>query len=75
MGAALACPQKKADDEERVIVWSAQSGVYLLPHHVRTWARHGQTPVVRVPLTRDQRSAIAALTADQRLVMPTQTEA
>jgi transposase len=75
VGAALACPQKKAADEERVIVWIDQSGFYLLPHHVRTWARHGQTPVLRVPLTREHRSAIAALTADQRLVMQTQTEA
>jgi transposase len=64
----------KADDEAQVSVWVDQAGVYRLAHHVRTWARQGQTPVLRVPLTRDQRAAIAALTADQRLVMPTQTE-
>jgi transposase len=58
-----------------VIVWGDQSGFYLLPHHVRTWAPHGQTPLLRVPLTRDHRSAIAAITADQRLVMQTQNEA
>ena len=75
MGVALAGPQKKADEEERVIVWIDPSGVYRLPHHVRTWARHGQTPVVRVPLTRDQRSALAALTAAQRRVRQTPTEA
>ena len=75
VGAALASAQKKAADERRVIVWVDQSGFYLLPHHIRTWARHGQTPVLRVPLTRDHRSAIAAITADQRLVMQTQTEA
>jgi transposase len=75
VGAALAGAQKKAAVEERVIVWVDQSGFYLLPHHVRTWARQGQTPVLRVPLTRDHRSAIAALTADQRLVMQTQPEA
>jgi transposase len=75
VGAALACAQKKAVDEGQVIVWVDQSGFYLLPHHVRTWARPGQTPVLRVPLTRDHRSAIAAITADHRLVMQTQTTA
>ena len=75
MGAALAGDQKKADDDARVIVWVDQSGFYVLPHHIRTGARHGQTPILRVPLTRDHRSAIAALTADHRLVMQTQTEA
>ena len=58
-----------------MIVWVDQSGFYLLPHHVRTWARQGQTPVLRVPLTRDHRSAIAAITADHRLLMQTQSEA
>jgi transposase len=58
-----------------VIVWIDQSGFYLLPHHVRTWARRGQTPVLRVPLTRDHRSAIAALTTNARLFLQTQTEA
>jgi transposase len=75
VGAALARGQKKAAEETRLVVWVDQSGFYLLPHHVRTWARHGQTPVLRVPLTRDHRSAIAAITADHRLVMQTQTGA
>jgi transposase len=72
VGTALARPQKKADEEARVIVWVDQSGCSLLPHHVRTWARHGQTPVLQVPLTRE---AIAALSADHRLVMQTQSAA
>ena len=80
VGTALAGSQKKAADEGRVIVWVDQSGFYLLPHHIRTWAPHGKTPILRVPLTRDHRSAIdrsaiAALTADQRLLMQTPTEA
>ena len=75
MGTALASSEKKADNEGRVIVWVDQSGFYLLPHHVRTWARHGQTPVLRVKLTRDHRSAIAAITADARVLMQTQSEA
>ena len=71
----MARAQKKAADDGRVIVWVDQSGFYLLPHHVRTWAPHGKTPVLRGPLTRDHRSAIAALTDDHRLVMQTQSAA
>ena len=36
---------------------------------VRTWAPCGQTPVLRVPLTRDHLSAISGITADGRLFM------
>jgi transposase len=82
VGAALAGAQKQAAAEERCLVWGDQSGVALLPHHVRTWARAQQTPVLRVPLTRDQRAAIArpsrghraasgALSSDGRLVLQT----
>jgi transposase len=75
VGAALASAQKKADEEERRIIWVDQSGFYLLPHHVRTWARCRQTPVLRVPLTRDHRSAIGAITSDGRLFLQTQSGA
>jgi len=34
---------------------------------VRTWAPHGQTPVLRVPLTRDHLSAMSGITPDGRL--------
>jgi transposase len=44
---------KKADDEGRTIVWVDQSGFYLLPMAVRTWAPRGHTPILRVPLTHD----------------------
>src|SRR6266567_362746 len=50
---ALACSQKKAQEEERTIVWIDEAGFYLLPMAVRTWAPRGKTPVLRVPLTRD----------------------
>jgi transposase len=75
VGAALAGAQKKAADEDRRIIWVDQSGFYLLPHHVRTWARCRQTPVLRVPLTRDHRSAIGALSSDGRLFWQTQSGA
>src|SRR2546428_10350557 len=36
---------------------------------VRTWAPRGQTPVLRVKLTRDHLSAISGITPDGRLFM------
>jgi transposase len=66
---------KKADDEGRTIVWVDQSGFYLLPLAVRTWAPCGHTPSLRVPLTHDHLSAMSGITADGRLCMQTQEHA
>jgi transposase len=71
---ALARPQKKADDEGRTIVWVDQSGFYLLPMAVRTWAPRGHTPILRVPLTHDHLAAIGGLTPDGRLFLQTQRQ-
>ncbi len=67
--------EKKAAEEKRTIVWIDQSGFYLLPMAVRTWAPRGQTPVLRVKLTRDHLSAISAITPQGRLVMQVQDHA
>ncbi len=69
---ALAPAQKKAEQEKRQIVFVDESGFYLLPMAVRTYAPVGQTPVLRVPLTHDHISAIGALTPEGRLFMQTQ---
>jgi transposase len=66
---ALACAQKRADEEGATIVWGDESGFYLLPLAVRTWAPRGETPILRVPLTRDHLSAISAITLDGRLFL------
>jgi hypothetical protein len=58
---ARARARKKAVDEGRTIVWVDQSGFYLLPLAVRTWAPCGQTPVVTAPLTRDHRAALGGI--------------
>jgi transposase len=50
------------------VVWVDESGFYLLPGRVRTYAPRGRTPVLRVPLTRDHLSAISALTLEGRLL-------
>jgi hypothetical protein len=42
---------------------------------VRTYARQGQTPTLRVPRTRDHLSAIGAVPADGRVVLQVQTAA
>jgi hypothetical protein len=72
---ALASARKKASEEGRTSVWVDQSGVYLLPLAVRTWAPRGQTPLLHVPLTHDHLAAISGITPDGRLFMQTQAQA
>ena len=67
--------KKKAEQEKRTIVFIDESGFYLLPMAVRTYAPCGQTPVLPVKLTRDHLSAIGALTPEGRLFMQTQDHA
>jgi transposase len=71
---ALARAQKGAHEEGATIVWVDESGFYLLPLAVRTWAPKGQTPILRVPLTRDHLSAISAITLDGRLFLQVRTD-
>lgn len=70
----MAGAQKKAEEEERTIVFVDESGFYLLPGMVRTYAPRGRTPVLSVPLTRDHISAIGAITLDGRALLSTQGE-
>jgi transposase len=67
--AALAGAQKRAEAEGRTIVWVDESGFYLLPVAVRTWAPRGQPPILRVTLTHDHLAAISAITLDGRLFL------
>ena len=66
---ALAGAQKGAADEGRTVVWVDESGFYLLPGCVRTYAPRGQTPVLRVRLTRDHLSVIGGVTPDGKLLL------
>jgi transposase len=68
----LASAQKRAEAEGRTIIWVDESGFYLLPLAVRTWAPRGQTPVLRVKLTHDHLSAIGGITLDGRLFLQVQ---
>src|SRR5581483_8776768 len=72
---ALADPRKKARDEGRTIIWVDESGFFLLPARVRTYAPKGQTPLLTVPLTHDHLSAIGGLNGEGRLLLHVQTRA
>lgn len=74
-GRALASFEKRAGAEGRTIVWVDESGFYLLPARVRTYAPRGQTPILTVPLTRDHLSAISALTPQGRAFLQVQEHA
>ena len=52
-----------------------QSGFYLLPTVVRTYAPVGQTPVLHEHLTRDHLSAISAISMEGKLLMMEQQRA
>src|SRR2546430_11378386 len=71
------CPDGKKSPrrEGRTIIFVDEAGFYLLPLLVRTYAPVGQTPILRVPLTRDHLSVIGGLTPDGRMFMQMQEQA
>ena len=71
----MARDQKKAEAEGRTLVWIDESGFYLLPGVVRTYAPCGATPELRVPLTYAHLSVISAITPEGRLLMQVQERA
>jgi transposase len=71
----MAVPQKRALKEGRTIVFCDQSGFYLLPMVVRTYAPVGRTPILHERLGRDHLSAMSAVTLDGRLYMIEQEKA
>lgn len=54
--------QQRALRERRTLVCVDESGFYLLPGVVRTYAPKGQTPVLRAQLTRDHLSVMGGMT-------------
>jgi transposase len=71
----VAFSEKGALKEGRTIVFCDQSGFYLLPMVVRTYAPVGQTPILKENLTRDHLSAMSAITLDGKLYMIEQERA
>jgi transposase len=71
----VAFAQKGALKEGRTIVFADQSGFYLLPAVVRTYAPVGQTPILHEHLSRDHLSAMSAITLEGKLYMLEQERA
>ena len=71
----MARDQKKVIAEERTVVFVDQSGFYLLPSKVRTYAPVGQTPIIRAPLSRDHLSAMGGITPEGKLYLMVQEQA
>ena len=72
---ALARAEKKALAEGRTIAFADQSGFYLLPMAVRTYAPVGKTPVLHERLSHDHLSAMSAITLEGKLYMIEQERA
>ncbi|WP_263841480.1 IS630 family transposase [Salinibacter sp.] len=60
---------KKAETNDRTVIYVDEAGFYQLPAAVRTWAPRGQTPVLRAPLNYDNLSAISGITRAGKLYM------
>ena len=58
---------KKARKERRTLVFEDESGFYLLPGLVRTYAPAGKTPVIREKATRDHLSVMGGMTPEGRV--------
>lgn len=64
--------KRQAKAERRTMVFVDESGFYLLPMAVRTYSPCGQTPALKVKLTRDHLSAIGGITPEGRIFMQMQ---
>jgi transposase len=61
--------------EDRTIVFCDESGFYLLPMVVRTYAPVGETPILHKHLSRDHLSAMSGITLEGKLYMLEQERA
>lgn len=66
---------EKAVAEGGTVVFVDQSGFYLMPSKVRTYAPVSQTPVIRAPLSRDHLSATGGITPEGKLYLMVQERA
>jgi transposase len=57
----------RARRERRVLVFEDESGFYLLPGLVRTYAPQAQTPVIRQKQTRDHLSVMGGMTPEGKV--------
>jgi transposase len=66
---------KEARKQRRTLVFEDESGFYLLPGLVRTYAPEGQTPVIREKQTRDHLSVMGGMTAEGKVYTLVRQEA
>jgi transposase len=59
--------QTQAARERRTLIFVDESGFYLLPGRVKTYAPEGNTPILRVRHTRDHLSVMGGVTAAGRI--------
>jgi hypothetical protein len=64
--AGLAPAHNKAHVDGRTLVCVDESGLYLVPGRLRTYAPGGQTPLLRWPSTRDHGSVMRGITLEGR---------
>jgi hypothetical protein len=57
------------------VVFADQSGFYLLPSKVCTYAPVGQTPIIRAPLSREHLSVMGGITPEGNLYLIVQERA
>jgi len=65
---------KKAETEDRTVMFVDEAGFYQLPAAVRTWAPRGETPELRAPLNYDNLSTISGITRAGKLYMRAQKQ-
>jgi transposase len=66
---------RRAHHERRTLVFEDESGFYLLPGLVRTYAPQAQTPVIRAKLTRDHLSVMGGMTPEGKVYTLVRQEA
>src|SRR5947209_3163482 len=59
--------QQQARQERRTLVFIDESGFYLLPSLVKTYAPRGRTPILKEWQTRDHLSVMGGLTAEGKI--------
>jgi transposase len=59
--------RKQARREHRVLIFEDESGFYLLPGLVRTYAPEGQTPILHEKQTRDHLSVMGGMTPEGKV--------
>jgi len=71
----MASVKKNAIRTHRTILFVDESGVYLLPGVVKTWAPRGETPILHQYLTNDHLSIISAVSPEGAVYFQLQREA